>query len=358
MTTDNDAELAEQDALAEFLVGELGSDVAGASLTVRRHDGGHSNETLFVDVAERELVVRRPPPGETADSGHDVLREARIMRALADADVPVPSVVATCDDESVLGCDFFVMERVDGVVAGGNEPPGFADPSARRAVGERMVDTLVDIHAVDIESVGLSDIGRPDGYLSRQVDIFRTQLSEWLLPVTTEQRPVPGVEEVGTWLASNVPEESDGGLVHGDYKLDNLMFDTPGAPSIVGVFDWEMSTLGDPLTDLGWMLFFWHDTDGPFSGIPAEIAPTFTAREGYPTRREFVDRYEERTGREYSNDRFYRALAAFKLATAFEAMYLRHLSGESSDPMYPELETSVPALVTKAKRIIDGERPL
>jgi len=358
MATDGGTNLVDIVGLAAFLQNVLEIPVDPDDLEVSRHEGGHSNETVFVDVTNRELVVRRPPMGETAESGHKVLREATVMRALADTDVPVPRIVATCEDEFVIGSEFFVMERLEGVVASETEPDPITTPEDRRSVGERMIETLAMIHDVDYESVGLSDIGRPDGYLDRQVETFNRQLTEWLLPMTEEKRSLPGIRGIGSWLERNVPSESDHVLVHGDYKPDNLMFATDPAISVEGVFDWEMSTIGDPLADLGWMLFFWHDPGDPDPGLPVEVVPTFTERDGYPSRRSLVERYKRLTGRSYDDDRFYRALTGYKLATACEAMYLRYLSGSSDDPLYPRLESGVPELVARTQRIIDGEEPL
>jgi len=352
-------DLVDREMLRTFLREELG-DADG--MTITRHGEGHSNETLFLDWGDRELVLRRPPPGETAETAHDVLREHRVLSALADTAVPVPETVLACDDASVIGAEFFVMERLEGVVPRTVEPAAFADHGSRERVGEELLDVLTAIHEVDDEAVGLGDYGRPAGYLDRQVGLWREQMEEWLLPRTADERAVPGVHEVGDWLAENVPEEADHALVQGDYKLDNIMFsqagDTrePDGPEIVGVFDWEMSTLGDPLTDLAWLLLFWRDADDPDPELPRAFAPRFTATDGYPTRRELVAGYERRRDVAFTDARFYRALAAYKLATACEAFYLRHLLGQSDDPVHAEMEAGVPALIDRARAVIEGDR--
>jgi len=353
-------ELVDDEELAAFCRRELGPAETDHEepLTAQRHQAGYSNETLFVRWGERELVLRRPPLGETAESAHDVLREARVMDGVDDTSVPVPEIVATCSDRSVLGCDFLLMERLAGDVIRESEPDRFAEPDHRHAVGERLVDTLVDIHAVDYERVGLGDFGKPTGYLERQVDTFTQQLEEWLLPMTEHDREVPHIREVGSWLAENVPTESDHTLVHGDYKLDNVMFGPGTPPEIVGVFDWELSTLGDPLADIGWMLLFWRDEKDSEPILPSELVPTFMEEDGYHTRTELVRRYENETDRTFTNERFYRGLAAYKIATTCEAMYARYLSGKADDPMYPALEEGVPELAARAKRIVDGEQPI
>jgi len=354
--TDSSA-LVDEAALAAFCREQLGGG-ADTDLTVEHHGDGLSNETLFLEWGDRDLVLRRPPAGDHAEGAHDVLREARVMDAVG-GEVPVPEVVATCDDESVLGCDFVLLERLDGDVLRTSEPERFATADHRRTVGEELVDTLAEVHAVDHEAIGLAEgeFGYPEGYLERQVETFTEQL-EWFLPTTEQDREVPHIREVGEWLADNVPDEADHTLVHGDYKLDNVMFAPGTPPEITGVLDWELATLGDPLADLGWMLVFWRDAGDAEPALPEGLVPTFMQQEDYPTRRELVARYEERTGREFTNERFYRGLAAYKIVTTTEAMYFRYRAGDADDPLYPALEAGVPKLATRAKRIIEGEEPL
>ena len=345
--------LVDEDALHRFLADELGRE---DEYSVTHHAEGHSNETLFVTWGDREFVIRRPPPGETAETAHDVLREFRVMDALQDTTVPVPKTVARCDDHGVLGADFYVMERVRGAVIRDDEPDRFARAGARARVGEELLDNLAAIHDVDPAAVGLEDFGRPEGYTERQVGRWRQQL-EWAFEVTTEERAIPVLDRVGEWLAENVPGSHPHTLVHGDYKLDNVMYAPGTPPKLVAVLDWEMATLGDPRADLGWMLSYWRDPKDPEPAVP-ELTATFMERPGYPSRTELVERYEAQTGIEYTNDRFYRALAVFKLAGLGEMFYRRHLEGNADDPMYPLMEERVPALADRAERIIAGEEPL
>lgn len=345
--------LVDEPALREFLTDVLGP-VAEYSIT--RHAEGHSNETLFVDWGDRELVVRRPPPGETAETAHDVLREYRVLDALQNTAVPVPRTVARCDDQDIIGADFYVMERVQGDVLRDEEPDRFAAPDVRARIGEELVDTLAAIHEVAPSSVGLEDFGRPAGYTERQVSRWRKQLA-WAFDVTVEERTVPALDRVGDWLSDNVPDSHPETLVHGDYKLDNVLYAPGTPPELVAVLDWEMATLGDPRADLGWMLSYWRDAKDPAPSVP-ELTATFMEESGYPTRQELVARYEDQTGITYSNDRFYRALAVFKLAGLGEMFYRRHLEGNADDPMYPLMEERVPALAARAERIVDGEEPL
>ncbi|PSQ15866.1 phosphotransferase family protein [Halobacteriales archaeon QS_8_69_26] len=345
--------LVDESALRAYLADELGR---AEEFSVERHAAGHSNETLFLTWGDRDLVLRRPPPGETADTAHDVLREYRVIDALQDTEVPVPPTVLACDDESVLGADFYVMERTGGDVIRDEEPDRFATPEQRRGIGHELVDTLAAVHDLDHEAMGLGEFGYPEGFAERQVRRWSEQLT-WAFQTTVERREVPALYEVMEWLGDNAPEDHPHTLVHGDFKLDNVMFAPGTPPELVAVFDWEMSTLGDPRTDLGWMLSYWRDPKDEDAVLP-DLTPTLTAREGYPTRRELVDRWEERTGLAYEHDRFYRTLAVYKLAGLGEMFLARYVQGNADDPLYPKMEWAVPQLAERAQRIIEGEEPL
>jgi aminoglycoside phosphotransferase (APT) family kinase protein len=348
--------LVDEDALVAYLTDGLG---AVEDYEIERHQEGHSNETLFVTWGDRELVIRRPPPGETADTAHDVLREYRVTKALVDTEVPVPEPVLACDNHDVIGSDFYVMDRLDGNVLRAGEPEWCKTPTARKRLGEELVDTLAAIHDVDYEAVGLEEFGYPPGYTERQVERWGQQLM-WAFETTVEEREVPDLYEVGSWLQEHVPDDHPHTLVHGDYKLDNVMYrppDSGSGPELIGVFDWEMATLGDPRADLGWMLSYWRDAKDPEPAIP-ELTATFMEGEEYSTRRALVERWETRTGFAFEHERFYRTLAVYKLAALGEMFFRRYLEGNSDDPMYPKMEARVPALAARAVRIIDGEEPL
>ncbi|MFP4624997.1 MAG: phosphotransferase family protein [Natronomonas sp.] len=344
--------LVDRDSLADYLVRTIGD---AESLTLEYHQAGHSNETFFLEWGDRELVLRRPPAGETGDAAHDVLREYRVMDALQETPIPVPTTVAGCTDHDVIGADFYLMERLHGDVIRDEEPDRFATPDQRGELSERFVDTLAEIHTLDPASVGLDELGHPDGYTERQVERWTQQL-QWAFEVTAEDRTVPKLGEAAKWLESNVPDDYDHTLVHGDYKLDNVMFGPGTPPEIVGVFDWEMCTRGDPSMDLGWLLVYWPEASDP---EPTDSMTTQIPRlDGYPTRRELLDRYEARTGVSFDHDRFYRAFGTFKMASACEMMYRRYLEGNSDNPSYPKMETRVPGIAERTMRIIDGEEPL
>jgi aminoglycoside phosphotransferase (APT) family kinase protein len=349
--------IVDEEKLAAYLERELGPV---DEYDVRRHEEGHSNETLFVTWGDDELVVRRPPPGETAEKAHDVLREYRVVDALQGTAVRVPETILACDDHDVLGADFYVMRKVEGDVLRDEEPARFANPDAREAIGYELVENLARIHEVDYDAVGLEhgDFGYPPGFTERQVERWSEQIM-WAMEVTGDEREVTELYDVMEWLGDNVPEDPPATLLHGDYKLDNVMYGPGDDPEIAAVMDWEMSTLGDPFTDLGWMLSYWWDPKDPDPPESTDsLSSTFMTREGYPTRQELVARYEALTGFEYENDRFYRTLAVYKLAGLGEMFFRRYLEGNSDDPMYPRMREGVPALARRAKRIIDGEEPL
>jgi aminoglycoside phosphotransferase (APT) family kinase protein len=353
MTAESD--LVDHENLRAFLSDHLGP---AETFDVQRHDQGFSNETLFVTWGETDLVIRRPPVGETADTAHDVLREYEVADALQDTDVPVPKTVAATEDSEIIGVPFYVMERLDGDVLRYSEPDRFKNSEARAGIGREMVDTLAAIHSVDYDAVGLGDFGTPEGFTERQVDRWRGQF-EWAFEETTESREVPEIADIGEWLASNVPDEPAHTLVHGDYKLDNVIFGPDDDPELAGVLDWEMSTLGDPLTDLGWFLFFWLDpVEGEMAPLLQTMAPTFLTGEDYHTRGELVERYEAQTGVEVQNLKFYRVLAVYKMAALGEMFYARYLMGNSDSTFYAMMEDGVPQLAEHALEIIDGERPL
>lgn len=343
--------LVDERQLRTYLTSELGDS---ETFSVEWHQEGHSNETLFITWGDRELVLRRPPPGETADTAHDVGREFRVMSSLQGTPVSVPPTVLHCEDESIIGSEFYLMERVDGEVVRVDEPERFAAPERRAEMGRELVDSLAAVHNLDYESVGLGDFGRPEGYLRRQVDRWGKQL-EWAASRTNRPDGLPGRDEVEAWLDEARPETSDHTLVHGDYKLDNVILAPGTPPRVNAVVDWELCTLGAPLSDLGWMLLFWHDDPDDAPLIP-ELMPAFTAREGYPSRRDLVERYEEQTGIAFDHPTFYQVLATYKLAGVCEMFYARYLAGDSDDPLYAAMDEGTPALLAYARDAIRGTR--
>ena len=278
--------------------------------------GGHSNLTFAVtDAAGERWVLRRPPLSARLATAHDVGREYRVMAALQDTAVPVPPTVGHCDDESVLGVPFFVMRFVDGHVLHDVDTVAAHLPhAARRRAGERLVDVLADLHAVDPDAVGLGDLGRREGYVERQLRRWATQWEH------TRTRDLPVVERVHARLAEDVPDQGPATIVHGDFRFGNTLTTADG--DCAAVLDWELCTLGDPLADLGWLLHYW---ELPADDGVNEAAPTRAG--GFSTRDEVVARYAQRSGRDLSHLAYYRAFAAWRLACIVEGVYSRYQRG-------------------------------
>lgn len=349
-----DDRLVDAQALQEFLRRELGP---AEEYEIQRADGGIANETLFLTWGNRDLVLRRPPPGATAENAHEVLRDYVFFEALEETPIPVPEPVLRCSDLSVIGSEFYLAERVDGVVPHPNEPPNFADISTRRQVSEEVIDTLARVHELDYQSVGLADLGRWEGFTRRQVNQWQTQF-EWATATTADVRTVPMLEEVGEWLQRNVPAETPApSIVHGDYGLHNLMLSRETPPEIVSVLDWEMGTIGNPFVDLGWALTFWPD-QGDVDLPTAGIIPPFVDREGYLSRPALVERYESNVGTTFDDPRFYLVLGTFKLAAVGEMFYARHLRGNDESDKFERMRTAVPAYAERAQRLIEADDPL
>jgi aminoglycoside phosphotransferase (APT) family kinase protein len=300
---------------------------------------GHSNVTYGLRRGTTELVIRRPPRGPLPPSAHDVLREARVLRAL-EGRAPVPRVLAECADGSVIGAPFYVMERIHGEVLSHAVPAALDAEADRRRMGEQLVDALVTLHRVDWRAAGLEGFGRPDGYLERQLRRF-TEL--W---ARNRTREVPAVERVGRWLGEHLPESPPATIVHGDYRLGNVMY-APAPPRLVAILDWEMSTIGDPLADLGYLCTFWVDRDDPPAGIFEQHA--LTRAPGWPTRAELVARYEERSGRSMSDIRWYQALALWKIIVFMEGNFRRALAGSVDDPYLEEFGAAIAGLADRAE---------
>ena len=314
---------------------------AGAPVLVERITTGHSNEVFRVTRGGRVFVLRRPPRTPLSPTAHDMAREFRLLRAFhGRAAVPVPEPIACCTDRHVIGAPFYLMAPVDGVVVRETLPvPLRDDPGAPRDCASALVDALGGIHAFDWERGGLADYGKPAGYLERQVPRWLGQLERYA------SRPLPDVDAAGRWLAANTPPMQSPTVIHGDYKLDNVMF-APHVPAeLVAVVDWEQSTIGDPLVDLGWMVGLWVEP-----GERATLAggSPFAPDADVPTRRDLVDRYEKQTGRDVSDVVFYCVLGLFKLACVMEGSYARYRAGTSDDATFAALDAGVPALAQRA----------
>jgi aminoglycoside phosphotransferase (APT) family kinase protein len=339
--------LFDRELLEEYLREQLGP---AEHSEIVRHPGGHSNETLFIEW-DGQYVLRRPPIGSSGGKAHDMLREYRIIDALQSTDVPVAETVFACSDPSIIGAEFYLMRRCQGDVYRPSNPPSYTSSIDRRAVGMAQVDTLARIHQVDVSAAGLGDLGHPSGFTARQIDIWDDQLQA-AREVTHAERPINGTDAIVSWLRANRPEMAAPTLVHGDYKLDNLMYHPDDPRSVIAVFDWELCTVGDPLTDLGWMLLFWHDPGDLDVAMP-NLMPRFTQQEGFPTRQSLIERYTELTGNRPKAMDFYEGLAAFKMIALGEMFLARHLRGESDDPLYPKMRSGVPELIDQTRGRLD-----
>jgi aminoglycoside phosphotransferase (APT) family kinase protein len=323
-----------------------GVDLARA-MEVTQFPGGHSNLTYLVRFGASELVVRRPPFGPVPATAHDMAREFRWLSAVHPIFPRAPRAHVLCDDVSVVGSIFYVMERRRGIVVRHDEPPVLADqPSVRRRLSEGLVEALADLHAVDIAACGLMHLGKPEGFVERQV---RGWSDRWERSRTT---PLPEMDGLARWLVEKLPPGAPApAIVHGDFKLDNLMLDVVDPGRVAAVLDWEMSALGDPLVDLGILLAYWVPTLPPGQ---RDTLTTVTSREGYFTRDEIIDRYAARSGRDLSGLRFFEVFALFKIAVVIQQIYYRFVKGQTDDPRFASFGDRVAFLARHAARVAEG----
>jgi aminoglycoside phosphotransferase (APT) family kinase protein len=313
-------------------------------VTVERIGDGHSNLNYRVRRDGADVVLRRPPRGQLAPSAHDVLREARLLQALAGR-IPVSRVLATCEDTAVLGAPFYLMEHLPGVVLTDRLPPGVDLERWPGELMELLVDTLVDIHAVEWKEAGLADFARPGDYAARQHRRFA------MLWEHNRTREIADVDRVAGWLAENMPPQTEATIVHGDYRIGNVMVVPQHPPHLSAVLDWELATLGDPIADLGYLLATYPEPGEKslFSRrSPLPLLP------GFPSRAELASRYAERSGRSIETLRWYQALALWKSSIWLEGSYRRYTEGKSDDEFFAELELGVPELAGQARAIAEG----
>lgn len=300
--------------------------------------GGRSNLTYLLSDGTRSWVVRRPPLGHVLATAHDMAREHRVITALDGTGVPVPKTYALCDDAGVIGAPFYVMELVDGVPYRHAAELAALGPERTRTIGHAMVDTLAVLHSVDPQAVGLADFGRPDGFLARQVRRWRKQLD------ASRSRDIPGIDELHERLAANPPDRGAAAIVHGDYRLDNILIDADDRPA--AVVDWEMATLADPLTDIALLVVY--QRVGDIQGGEGDVAKA----PGFPTEQELLDRYAARSGRDLSDLGFHIALASFKLAVILEGIHYRHVHGHTVGSGFDQVGAVVEPLVEAGLRAL------
>lgn len=318
-------------------------------LTVERMTFGHSNEHLLLQDGLRRYVLRRPPLTPHSPTAHDVSREYRVLRAIRDQDpaLPIPEPVALCDDSDVIGAPFMVTRFIEGTVIRNSIPESLQAPGVGRDIGYALMDTLARIHSLDW-CQDLTDFGRPSGFLDRQVPRWMGQLERY------QSRPLPEVDELAEWLTSNQPRGATPALVHGDYTLVNVMFACSPPARPVAVMDWELSTIGDPLVDLGWILGLWHEEGEAYrEGVDWGVVGMPGASD-VPTRVELASRYERESGRDLTSLSYYCALGLFKLACVMEGSYARFASGRTDDPYFAGLKEGVPGLARRGLAFAEG----
>lgn len=317
-----------------------GLDLA-REMHVAQFHGGHSNLTYLVRFGDVALVLRRPPLGPVAPTAHDMAREYRWLAAIHPVFPLAPRPYVLCEDTSVAGAVFYVMERRRGLVIRTEEPRELADhPEERRRLSIALIDTLAALHRIDVERHGLAHLGKPAGFVGRQV---KGWTERWHRSKTDD---IPEMQSLVEWLPSHLPPDpARPAVVHGDFKLDNVMVDPRDVGRLVAVFDWEMSALGDPLVDLGILLAYWSHIR-PVDGHDA--LTSVTSRPGWFTREEVVDRYAERTGHDLSRLRFYEAFALFKVAVVIQQIYFRYHQGQTDDPRFAHFGERVVQLAHQA----------
>ena len=332
----------------ERLAAYLRPRIAGleAPLAVEQFRGGHANLTYALRFGARELVLRRPPLGPVAPRSHDMAREFRALSALAPLYPFAPRVLHLCEDTSIIGAVFFVMERRHGIVVRTAWPQELGDdPDLRRRMGEALIDGLADLHAIDVQRPEIAALGKPEGFVRRQVDGW---YDRWQRAKT---RDIAAMDELCVWLGERIPRSDAIAVLHNDWKLDNAMYDAADPGRLVAVFDWDMTTLGDPLVDLGTLLGYWGEANDTVLRGTGSIVTTLP---GFPTRKELVERYARRSGRDLSSLAFYEVFALFKTAVVLEQIYVRYVRGQTKDERFAMLGPHVPSLAGAAQALTSG----
>jgi aminoglycoside phosphotransferase (APT) family kinase protein len=325
--------------LTSFLLRHF--DKSAGPVTVEQFPSGHSNLTYLVRIGPRELVLRRPPFGNKVKTAHDMGREYRVLSKLHAAYGIAPKVLLYCDDESVLGAPFYVMEPIRGVILRRDPPPGLPfSAETARCLSESFIDNLATLHVLDYESVGLADLGKLQGYLARQVHGWIERYHN------SKTDDSPEVAEICHWMNAHMPSTSDSALIHNDYKYDNLVLDPTDVTRIIGVLDWEMATIGDPLSDLGTALAYWVDPQDSEELKAIRWCPSTYS--GSLSKAQLIDRYSRVSGRSVSDMVFYLTFARFKVAVIVQQIYYRYRQGLTADTRFAALGEVVKILLRDA----------
>ena len=309
--------------------------------------GGKSNLTFNLSSAAGELVLRRPPTGVLLPSAHDMAREARVQQALADTPVPVPAVVYEDHEGALLGVRFYVMQKVAGHVIRDELPAGYAATTAARVgLSDALVDTLAGLHAVDADAVDLADYGRPDGFLERQLRRWRAQWD------SSKTHDLADLDKLGVLLGDRLPRQSRSSIVHGDFRFDNCLMDAAAPGRVAAVLDWELSTLGDPMTDLGMLLFYWREAD---ESAPL-LTPAVTRQAGFPGRDHVAERYARTAGVSLERLSYYVAFAHFKFAIIAQGIAARVAAGSMAGQDFGDLDDEVRRIAAEGLTALHAER--
>lgn len=333
--------------LADYLRGKLPG--SGQPLTVRQFGGGAANLTYLLDYKTHQYVLRRPPLGPVAKSAHDMAREYKVLSVLHEVFPYAPQALLYCDETAVIGTNFLVMARQQGLVVRRAIPEAYAGTAdAPRRMSEALVDTLAQFHAVDYEAIGLADLGEPSGFIERQIEGWYRRWGK------AQTHDLPEMDAIYRWLKANQPKTTQFSLVHNDYKLDNVMLDAADPGKIVAVFDWDMCTLGDPLNDLGALLCYWSEpTDSPALQAMAMMP---IGDLGFMTRQELVARYAQQSGRDVDHIHFYHALGLFRLTVIIAQIYIRYQRGQTQDGRFAAMEFMIPVLAQAAQAVAGQQK--
>ncbi|WP_033541851.1 phosphotransferase family protein [Planococcus sp. CAU13] len=311
-------------------------------LEIRQFGAGHSNLTYALKIGDWEGVLRRPPLGPVAPKAHDMEREYKILKSLSQVFPAAPKPYVFSDDPAITGSPFFIMERRHGHVLDTEFPEGVqARPELGRAISEKMVDTLVELHAIDYTRTALAEMAKPDGFMERQVAGW---IGRYERAKTDE---IAEYDSLKQWLADNIPVSQEPSIIHYDFKLNNAMF-SEDFSEMTGLFDWEMTTVGDPLADLGAAMSYWIQNDDPELLKAGMGKPPVTVKEGFYTREEFIRRYAEKSGRDITHIDFYLTFAYFKLAVIVQQIYFRYKNGQTQDPRFAHFDRFVKSLIRHA----------
>ncbi len=319
-----------------------------AEFDVEQFPGGHSNLTYLLKFGEQEFVLRRPPFGPVPAKAHDMAREFRILKAVHPVYPFAPRPFVLCENGEIIGSTFYIMERRRGIVIRTNEPAEIEnDPDKRRKISEAMIDALVELHEIDIEQHNLTTLGKPEGFVTRQVVGWTKR---WHTSKTEE---IAEMEHLSEWLNENLPPENKKPtLVHGDFKLDNAMLDAEKCEKVIGVFDWEMSAVGDPLIDLGILICYWIHWAKVVKMSKVESLEIVTIKDGWFSRGEIIERYKQKSGRDLTGFTFYEIFAVFKLAVVLQQIFYRYHKGQTDDPRFAKLGETVKILAKTAVKIL------